>query len=74
MTKSPPILCYHCGEDLGFDPVVFDNKNFCCYGLIMPIFIIIIGVLFILRGMNLGIKYVSPKFNKEEPSEVECCH
>ncbi len=24
--------CYHCGEDCGRHPVVFNNKNFCCHG------------------------------------------
>jgi len=42
--------------------------------LIIPVFIVIIGILFILRGMNLGIKYISPKFDKEEPTQLECCH
>jgi hypothetical protein len=41
---------------------------------IIPIFIIIIGILFMLRGMNLGIKYISPKLSEEEPMKVECCH
>ncbi len=33
---------------------------------IIPIFIVILGILFILRGMNLGIPYVSPKTEKLE--------
>jgi len=41
---------------------------------ILPFLVIIIGILFILRGMNLGIKYVSPKMNKEDPVKIECCH
>lgn len=41
---------------------------------VVPMFIVMIGILFILRGMNLGIKYVSPKFDKEESTKVECCH
>lgn len=41
---------------------------------IIPIFIIIIGILFILRGMNLGIPYVSPKAVEKDPMKVECCH
>jgi sulfite exporter TauE/SafE len=41
---------------------------------IVPVFIIIIGLLFILRGMNLGIKYISPKMEKEETTKMECCH
>jgi len=41
---------------------------------IIPILIVIIGLLFILRGMNLGIKYISPKMEKEESVKMECCH
>jgi sulfite exporter TauE/SafE len=33
---------------------------------IVPVFIVLIGILFILRGMNLGIPYVSPKSHKLE--------
>ncbi|MBK3515717.1 sulfite exporter TauE/SafE family protein [Carboxylicivirga marina] len=39
----------------------------------IPVFIIILGLLFILRGMNLGIPYISPEF-QEETQEVKCCH
>lgn len=38
---------------------------------IIPIFIIIIGILFILRGMNLGIKYISPKLSKPHNMEMK---
>lgn len=34
---------------------------------------IIIGVLLILRGFNLGIPYVSPHMN-QETKEMDCCH
>jgi sulfite exporter TauE/SafE len=30
---------------------------------IIPVLIILLGILFILRGLNLGIKYISPHFN-----------
>lgn len=36
----------------------------------LPAFAIIVGVLMILRGLNLGIPYLSPHFEKE--SVVEC--
>ena len=42
---------------------------------IIPVFIIVIGVLFILRGLGLNIPYVSPSSavsNLAEPTEV--CH
>jgi uncharacterized protein len=40
----------------------------------VPVLAIILGVIFILRGMNLGIKYISPKINvqAEVSSEMEC--
>jgi sulfite exporter TauE/SafE len=31
---------------------------------LIPVFAVILAVLFILRGLNLGIPYVSPKFSK----------
>ncbi len=43
---------------------------------IIPILIVIIGILFILRGSNLGIPYISPKLDKsnENKTEMKCCH
>lgn len=46
---------------------------------IIPVFIVILGILFILRGMNLGIPYVSPKTHKLEVQkemkvDEPCCH
>jgi uncharacterized protein len=40
----------------------------------VPVLAILLGVIFILRGMNLGIKYISPKINiqAEVSSEMEC--
>jgi uncharacterized protein len=40
----------------------------------VPILAILLGVIFILRGMNLGIKYISPKINvqAEVSSEMDC--
>lgn len=45
---------------------------------IIPVFIVILGVIFILRGMSLGIPYISPKSQKLTPvKEVKvkgaCC-
>ncbi len=33
---------------------------------VIPVFIVILGLLFILRGMSLGIPYISPKAEKLE--------
>lgn len=34
---------------------------------------LVIGVLLILRGFNLGIPYISPSFNSQT-QEMSCCH
>lgn len=42
---------------------------------IVPIFMLFFGGLFILRGMNLGIPYLSPKVQVEATTiKAECCH
>lgn len=38
---------------------------------ITPYFIMLVAVLLILRGLNLGIRYVSPAQEKEK---MDCCH
>jgi sulfite exporter TauE/SafE len=38
----------------------------------IPIFIVLIGVMFILRGMNLGVPFVSPKIDKQRTEMI--CH
>jgi sulfite exporter TauE/SafE len=44
---------------------------------IVPIFVFMLGVLFILRGMSLGIPYISPTNEKLAPKEMvekgSCC-
>jgi sulfite exporter TauE/SafE len=41
---------------------------------VVPYFIVLLGVLFILRGLNLGIPYVSPKLEQRgEDKVMECC-
>ncbi len=41
---------------------------------LVPVFVVIIGLLFILRGMGLGIPYVSPKIVSTEMASaaIEC--
>jgi len=41
---------------------------------LIPTFIVVLGILFILRGMNLGIPYVSPKLEGDEQMEMINCH
>lgn len=38
----------------------------------IPVFIAVIGVLFILRGLNLGIPYISPQYS-EDCKTATCC-
>ena len=41
----------------------------------IPFIVILLGILFILRGLNLGIPYISPKIvNEGEKAIMECCH
>ena len=44
---------------------------------VVPYFIVVLGILFILRGMSLGIPYISPKTEalSASPAAVHsCCH
>lgn len=40
---------------------------------LMPYFAVFIGTLFILRGLNLGIPYVSPQISKTQTVGVQHC-
>lgn len=39
---------------------------------IFPLLIVLIGMLFIIRGLNLNIPYLSPKINIERPFVQDC--
>lgn len=39
---------------------------------LIPVFILLLGSLFILRGLNLGIPYLSPKINVARPFVQDC--
>ncbi len=41
----------------------------------IPAFSIIVGMILILRGMNLGIPYISPLMKQvKQETQVDCCH
>ena len=42
---------------------------------LVPVFIVTLGLLFILRGMNLGIPYISPQLEESEggTTQIENC-
>mgnify|MGYP000744449079 CR=1 FL=1 len=52
----------------GFVSVKFRNK----LQKVIPVIILLIGVLFILRGMNLGIHYISPEIERVELEVTQC--
>lgn len=39
---------------------------------LIPVFTIILGVILIFRGLNLGIPYLSPKLLSQTPNEMLC--
>lgn len=39
----------------------------------MPFLALFIGALFVLRGLNLGIPYISPKLNQQQTQVEDCC-
>ena len=40
----------------------------------IPVFVVLIGLLFILRGMGLGIPYISPPAPKDQITNTVDCH
>ncbi len=40
----------------------------------VPVFVLTMALLLILRGMNLGIPYVSPEMSSTKPVCHKCCH
>jgi sulfite exporter TauE/SafE len=40
----------------------------------MPVMIVLVGMLFIVRGLNLGIPYLSPKMGGGASITIESCH
>lgn len=66
---------------LGTLPMMFTAvmlSNFITIGFrnkikkLIPVFVIILGCLFILRGLNLNIPYLSPKINVVQPFIQDC--
>jgi sulfite exporter TauE/SafE len=60
---------------------VFSQRLRSRINRMLPYFIILIGIVFVLRGMNLGIPYISPKLTPPPshqaaptPQKPECCH
>ncbi len=41
---------------------------------VVPLFVGLMAVVLILRGMNLGIPYISPQMSKTDCTKHSCCH
>jgi hypothetical protein len=41
---------------------------------LIPTFIVVLGIIFILRGLNLGIPFISPKLDGKTQVESTTCH
>lgn len=41
---------------------------------VVPVFVGVMACVLILRGMNLGIPYVSPELSKADCTKHSCCH
>jgi len=59
---------------IGFLGNVVSAKIRMRFQKIIPVFVFIIGVLFILRGLGLGIKYISPPTQSLSIDATEQCH
>jgi len=66
---------------VGFAANRIDSKMRHKFSKIVPYLLTIVGLLIVLRGMNLGIPYVSPKvsvskthFQQTPAAEMSCCH
>jgi sulfite exporter TauE/SafE len=40
----------------------------------VPVYLVLLGTVLILRGLNLGIPYISPELSKTEAKAHSCCH
>ena len=40
----------------------------------VPYFVVLLGIVFILRGLGIGIKYISPPSKSLQINQVEQCH
>lgn len=41
---------------------------------VVPVYLVLLGTILILRGLNLGIPYISPELSKTEAKAHSCCH
>lgn len=60
---------------IGFLPNFLGIKNRQIINKYLPVYTLILALFFIARGLNLGIPYLSPKFEKAPNSQlIPVCH
>lgn len=57
-----------------FSPRILSPGIRGALGKVLPLFTILVGVLLIVRGLNLGIPFVSPKLGSSAPQMMEHHH
>lgn len=60
------------GLTLAGQRISMDLRN--SFRKVVPVFVSLMAVLLILRGLNLGIPYVSPELSKTDCTKHVCCH
>ncbi len=58
---------------VGYVSGVLKEKNKRSFRLASPVFTVIVALVLILRGLNLGIPYLSPKISTPY-EKASCCH
>lgn len=58
---------------ISYLPGLLNNNGRKKMKRLMPVFTFLFAVLFIVRGLNIGIPYLSPRFNATSPLLVKCC-
>jgi sulfite exporter TauE/SafE len=53
---------------------ITENKFRTVFQFIYEYLILIVAILLILRGLNLGVPFLSPYFNEEQNLVSKCCH
>lgn len=59
---------------LGWSGSFLTNKLRQQFQKLVPVLVVAIGILFVLRGMGLGIKYISPAEGALSIEQTEQCH
>jgi sulfite exporter TauE/SafE len=72
------MLCFGVGTlpamlSVAYLPALLSKRSNWNFRKIIPAMAICISFIFILRGLNLGIPYLSPKISADKTTVKECC-